>query len=243
MTKFLNSPFFTLFSRRRGYQLSPISVLFVIFVSSAVSANEFELSRIASEIRVASSFLAQDLKYSRGFGSVGQRADRLARDSAQLVDAISRRRSASNIRSQFADVSERYNDLEDAFFRASRNYSDDQVFNQMNLISALVNDLSAEYYYSPFYNSRNTVITVFNPVSLQRRAAIPNTFLYHDGIVDRRQGGRFESADQNNARHHNYSDSASPAGRLGSVGGNNRGDHRIIRSRPERLNNTRRRDN
>jgi hypothetical protein len=242
MTNIFSSPISTLFSRRQGCALSPIFLLIAVFISSAASANEFELSRLANEIRAASSLLAQDLKYSRGFGSVGQRADRLARDSAQLVDAIGRRRSASNIRSQYADVSQRYGDLEDAFFRASRNYSDDQVFNQMNLISALFSDLSAEYYYSPFYNSRTSVITVVNPVVVHRRATNPHVFLSHGGRSDRRHENSFNSVDASNARHHYNSDRTTAAGRLGWVEGHNSG-HRIIRIRPERLQSTRRRDN
>ncbi len=181
-----------------------ILVIAAALVSVAgASANEFELSQIARELSIVSNTLARESKYSRGFGSVGQRADRLARDSTQLVDAIARRRSASYIRSQFADVSERYSDLEDAFFRASRNFSDAQVFNQVSLISGLFSNLSGAYYYSPIYAARTPVVTFVNPVIVQSQTLLPYAVRGNNGRAGTRYERNSPQLNLSNTNQHN----------------------------------------
>ncbi len=144
--------------------------LLLPFLSQPLAASELDLYRLASDIQAASTFLADDVKYSRGYGSVGQRADRLAREAAQLTNAIRQRRSASVIRTQFVDLNNRYEDLEDAFFRASRNYSSDAVLAQLSFISELFSELVNTYYYSAEFAPQRSVITVVNPVTLVRPA-------------------------------------------------------------------------
>ena len=228
------------FSNRGLQMLSKIILLAAAFGSfTPVWANEFELSRIASELSIVSNSLARESKYSRGFGSVGQRADRLARDSAQLVDAIARRRSASYIRSQYADVSGRYSDLEDAFFRASRNYSDDLVFSQVSVISALFSDLSSVYYYSPIYAARASVVTFVNPVIVQRQRFVPNGFRDNHSGVETFRGSRQPA--HGGGRERNESGRGEVVQRLRSDQGQHRTGQRIIRSRVEGSANSRRR--
>lgn len=218
-----------------GFRSMPrIVLLFSALVSFATaSANEFELSRIANEISMASSYLAQDLKYSRGFGSVGQRADRLARDSAQLVDAIARRRSPSYIRSQYADVSGRYGDLEEAFFRASRNYSNEQVYDQVNVISVLFSDLSSVYYYSPIYTSRTPVVTFVNPVIVQRQTFLPNVSSDHNGRLDTRRDRNSDPSEYRSSRDRNAVHQGAVVERLRWVEERHASGQRILRNRTD----------
>jgi hypothetical protein len=257
----------SLYSRRKTtnkglLRLSKAALLVVAMVSfSAASANEFELSRLAGELRAASAYLAQDLRYSRGFGSVGQRADRLARDATQLVDAIARRRSASYIRSQYKDVSARYSDLEDAFFRASRNYADEQVFNQVSTISGLFDDLSAVYYYSPIYTSRTPVVTLVNPRFGQRQGFLSNGFggnsdVYFPGFPSsgflipglRNNGGTemqhppgVQQGGHRNEREHDPAHRATAVERLRVGEGLQKSGQRIIRQRAKASSAPRRR--
>jgi hypothetical protein len=219
--------------------LSKIALLAAAILSvTAASANEFELSRIAGELSVASKTLASELKYSRGFGSVGQRADRLARDSQQLVNAIARRHSPSYIRSQFADVSGRYSDLEDAFFRASRNYSNDQVFNRVGKISTLFGDLSTVYYYSPIYTSRAPVVTFVNPAFVQRQVFLPNWFPEDYSRGNHGPGNNVRAGGQSHPNSQQLdqrrdSQRGTVVERLRAVEGRHRSSQRIIRQRGE----------
>lgn len=215
--------------------MARIVLLFAALASfSTASANEFELSRIANEISIASSYLAQDLKYSRGFGSVGQRADRLARDSAQLVDAIARRKSPSYIRSQYADVSGRYGDLEEAFFRASRNYSNEQVYDQVNLISVLFSDLSSVYYYSPIYTSRTPVVTFVNPVIVQSQTFLPNVSSGHNGMVYTRRDRSSDPSEYPSSRDRNAVHQDAVVERLRWIEEPYTSGQRLLRNRTDR---------
>lgn len=123
-------------------------------LNSAV-ASDFELSQLATELNWASNELAEERKHSQSFSGIGQRASRLARESEKLVDAIARRTNLSNIRSQFKDVSERYADLEDAYWRGSRNGSpntnDSYVFDQLKRISDIYGDLVSVYSSTQYY--------------------------------------------------------------------------------------------
>lgn len=178
----------------------------LLLFSPSLQATEFELSRIATELNFASNQLAHKLKYSRSFGGVGQRADRLARESSQLVDAIRRNRSASYIRSQFNDVNRRYLDLEDSFLRAYRNNSDIYVFDQVGLISNLVSNLESTFYYTRYY-VRQPQVFVFTPPVAVRNYDVPSVF-YGGGRVNARsynngnQRQRYTVPRGNNLRNH-----------------------------------------
>lgn len=114
-------------------------------------ASEFELLRIASELNLASEALAKEKGFSQGFSGLSHRASSLAGESLQLIDAIHRNRNPSNIRSQFNDVSRRYTDLEDAFWRGYRSSSDKTIFQQLEGISKIYSDLFTAYTLTRYY--------------------------------------------------------------------------------------------
>jgi hypothetical protein len=113
--------------------------------------SEFEISRIANELNLASCALAEEQGVSIGFSGLSHRASSLARESSQLIDAIHRTRNPSNIRSQFNDVSRRYKDLEDIFWRGYDDSSDNYVLDKLEVISRLYNELVAAYTLSRYY--------------------------------------------------------------------------------------------
>ena len=80
-----------------------------------VFATHYELSHLASQIELVSGQLAADLRYTRNYGSVRQRAVMLNREASQLVDTLRRNRSGSRVRSQFKDVRRGYEKLEQVF--------------------------------------------------------------------------------------------------------------------------------
>ena len=97
-----------------------IAAVLVVLAPSTVFATHFELSRLANQIELISDQLADDLRYTRHYGSVRQRAVTLSREASQLVDSLRRNRSNSRIRSQFKDVRRGYERLEQVFFTADR---------------------------------------------------------------------------------------------------------------------------
>jgi predicted Zn-dependent peptidase len=107
---------------RRTNKFESIALLFaaVLVLPTTLKATQYEVSQLASQLGYATSLLADELRYIRGFGSVRQNADRVAREAEQLIKGIQRSRSNSYIRSQFKDISRSYSDLEAAFFRANR---------------------------------------------------------------------------------------------------------------------------
>ncbi|MCH7815524.1 MAG: hypothetical protein IIC60_03030 [Proteobacteria bacterium] len=125
-------------------------VSLVWFSPAIVFATHFEVSRLATQVNLASSQLADEVLYTRGYSSVHQQADRLSREAGQLVDAISSHRNQSYVRAQFNDVSRRYSSLERAFLRASRHHHDPYLFDAFGHISNLFHRLNSEYYYA-FY--------------------------------------------------------------------------------------------
>jgi|TARA_B110000971_G_scaffold213880_1_gene245269 hypothetical protein len=126
-------------------------LLLIALPLNTTSASDFEFSRIANELNLASYALAKEQGVSTGFSGLSHRASSLARESSQLIDAIHRTRNPSNIRSQFNDVSRRYTDLEDIFWRGYRNSADNYVLDKLEVISRLYNDLVAAYTLSRYY--------------------------------------------------------------------------------------------
>lgn len=133
----------------RIYGLGLLAAL-TMLLSSTVFATHFELSRIASQVELISGQLAHDLRYTRYYGSVRQRAVNLEREAAQLVDSLRRNRSNSRIRSRFKDVRRGYERLESAFFAADRRDHDPRLYQEINLLSDLFASLSNEFYYAGF---------------------------------------------------------------------------------------------
>ena len=124
-----------------------IAVL-VVLAPSTVFATHFELARLANEIELISAQLADDLRYTRHYGSVRQRAVTLRREASQLADTLGRNRSNSRIRSQFKDVRRGYERLEQAFFIADRRNRVPRLYREINVLSNIFTNLSEEFYYA-----------------------------------------------------------------------------------------------
>ena len=130
-----------------------IAVL-VVLAPSTVFATHFELARLANEIELISAQLADDLRYTRHYGSVRQRAVTLRREASQLADTLGRNRSNSRIRSQFKDVRRGYERLEQAFFIADRRNRVPRLYREINVLSNIFTNLSEEFYYAGLGDSR-----------------------------------------------------------------------------------------
>lgn len=122
----------------------------LVLLPSTVFATHFELSRLANEVELISDKLADDLRYTRHYGSVRQRAVTLRREASQLAESLRRNRSNSRIRSQFKDVRRGYERLEQAFFIADRRDHDPLLYREINLLSNVFTSLRDEYYYAGF---------------------------------------------------------------------------------------------
>lgn len=142
--------------KQHGKLASAIFAVFILLIPTVVSANHFELSRLANQLDLISSQLAYELRYNNAYSSVRSRAKSLSRESGQLFDALQRNRSNSSIRSHFKDVSRRYDKLEEAFFRANRKYYDDFVYRQVDIINQLFSSLNSEYYYAYYSEPRSS---------------------------------------------------------------------------------------
>lgn len=125
-----------------------IAALLAALMPSTVFATNFEFSRLASQIELISGQLAAELRYSRHYGSVRQRAVTLRREAAQLVDSLQRNRGNSRIRSQFKNVRRGYERLEQAFFKADRRDHVPHLYSEISLLSSVFTNLSDEFYYA-----------------------------------------------------------------------------------------------
>jgi len=145
-----------------------ITAVLVILAPGTVFATHFELSRLANEVELISAQLADDLRYTRHYSSVRQRAVTLRREASQLADSLRRNRSNSRIRSQFKDVRRGYERLEQAFFTADRRDHVPRLYREINLLSNVFASLSDEFYYAglggqsygPVYDSRYSGIAI-----------------------------------------------------------------------------------
>ena len=144
-----------------------IAVL-VVLAPSTVFATHFELARLANEIELISAQLAENLRYTRHYGCVRQRAVTLRREASQLADTLGRNRSNSRIRSQFKDVRRGYERLEQAFFIADRRNRVPRLYREINVLSNIFTNLSEEFYYAglgeqnygPAYNFPHSGISI-----------------------------------------------------------------------------------
>ena len=147
-----------------------IAAALVVLAPSTVFATHFELSRLANQIELISGQLADDLRYTRHYGSVRQRAVTLRREASQLAESLRRNRSNSRIRSRFKDVRRGYERLEQAFFTADRRDHDPDLYREVSLLSDLFTNLSDEFYYAglgrqsygPAYNSPYSGISIIS---------------------------------------------------------------------------------
>ncbi len=139
-------------SRGRHKALLLLGLGLIALGPRLAAATEFEVLRLASELNYASKQLADELRHERGYSNMRLSANRLGRESEQLVEAIRRDRSPSYVRSQFRDVSRRYNNLETDFMRARRR-DDLWLIDSVGIISDLYLNLSAEFYYTRYIGS------------------------------------------------------------------------------------------
>jgi hypothetical protein len=166
-----------LFLARHLLASSLFLTLFLMFWPlNFVFASEFELSRIANELNLASDALAQGQGHSERFTGLSHRASSLARESSRLIDAIYRNRNPSNIRSQFNDVSRRYTDLEDLFWRNYSDGLDNNVIQQLELISKIYSDLYAAYTLTRYYQQGPQIHIFVSPSANRNGLAVPPIF-------------------------------------------------------------------
>ncbi|MFT6093320.1 MAG: hypothetical protein ACJA2Q_001216 [Pseudohongiellaceae bacterium] len=155
-------------------------LFFVLFLVAwpinTAFASEFELSRIANELNLASDALAKGQGHSERFTGLSHRASSLAHESSQLIDAIHRNRNPSNIRSQFNDVSRRYTDLEDAFWRGYSNGFDNNILQQLELISKIYSDLYTAYTLTRYYQQGPQVHIFVSPGTSRNGLVVPPIF-------------------------------------------------------------------
>lgn len=180
-----------------------ITAAIAVLLPSTVFATHFELSRLASQIELISGQIAHDLRYTRHYGPVRQRAVTLSREASQLVDKLQRNRSDSRIRSQFKDVRRGYERLEQAFFTADRRAHDPDLYREINLLSNMFTSLSDEFYYagfaaqdygsSAFVRNRGSVIVTtrnFGGRNYYRGSNLYSGGNYYRGNRDPRPSGR-----------------------------------------------------
>lgn len=140
--------------------------------SAGATASHTDISRLATQLNLASGQLAHELRGVSGYSSIRQRAERLSRESADLVDAVRRERSAHQVQSQFEDVRRRYESLEDALLRASQKRYDPWLFSELDRLNGLYTELSQEFYYTGGYGFPRAY-TYSPPIIIQRYVTPP----------------------------------------------------------------------
>ena len=206
---------------------SLIAVL-VVLAPSTVFATHFELARLANEIELISAQLADDLRYTRHYGSVRQRAVTLRREASQLADTLGRNRSNSRIRSQFKDVRRGYERLEQAFFIADRRNRVPRLYREINVLSNIFTNLSEEFYYAglgeqnygPAYNSPHSGLSIIG--------SRYSTSRYSDSrySTSRYSGSRYSSSLYSDSRYSGSRYSSSPYSSSSYSGSRDTGSHR-----------------
>ena len=147
-----------------------IAVGLVVLTPNTVFATDFELPQLVNQIELISAQLADDLRYTRHYDSVRQRAVTLRMKASRLANSLRRYRSNSHIRSHFKDVRRGYERLEQAFFAADRRSHDPNLYREISLLSNVFTNLSDEFYYAglrkqsygPAYNSLYSAISIIS---------------------------------------------------------------------------------
>ncbi|MFB0987692.1 MAG: hypothetical protein QMC69_00325 [Gammaproteobacteria bacterium] len=154
-----------------------IAVGLVVLTPNTVFATDFELPQLVNQIELISAQLADDLRYTRHYDSVRQRAVTLRMKASRLADSLRRNRSNSHIRSHFKDVRRGYERLEQAFFAADRRSHDPNLYREISLLSNVFTNLSDEFYYAglvkqsygPAYNSLYSAISIISSLNYGSR--------------------------------------------------------------------------
>lgn len=127
----------------------------LLLLAFPAQGTNFEISRLASQLSHASTQLAIAVRNHRGYSSVQFSASKLSREAAQLVNAVSRQRSPSYLRSEFNDIARRYQDLERSFLRSQRGEHSPYLYQQVDRISYLFGSLDAQFHYYEPYEYRS----------------------------------------------------------------------------------------
>lgn len=139
-------------SRRFGLanllQWAGFASLLVMLTPGTAFATNFELSRLASQIELISGQLASELRYTRHYSSVRQRAVILRREAAQLADSLQRHRSNGRVRAHFKDVRRGYERLEQAFFKANKRDHIPSLYSEINHLSNVFTNLNESFHYA-----------------------------------------------------------------------------------------------
>ena len=212
-----------------------IAVL-VVLAPSTVFATHFELARLANEIELISAQLADDLRYTRHYGSVRQRAVTLRREASQLADTLGRNRSNSRIRSQFKDVRRGYERLEQAFFIADRRNRVPRLYREINVLSNIFTNLSEEFYYAglgeqnygPAYISPHSGLSIIGSRYSTSRYSGSR---YSDS---RYSGSRYSSSPYSSSSYSGSRDTGSHRGSLPDYGRREEGSRSNGRIAPHR---------
>jgi hypothetical protein len=183
-----------------------LAAVLVVLAPSTVFATHFELARLANEIELISAQLADDLRYTRHYGSVRQHAVTLRREASQLADTLGRNRSNSRIRSHFKDVRRGYERLEQAFLVADRRDHVPRLYREINLLSNIFTHLSEQFYYAglgeqdygPGYNfPHNGISIIGSRYSTSRYSGSRDIGSRRDSLPDY---GRREEGSRSNGR-------------------------------------------
>lgn len=217
------------FKVKRAPQFLACLVSVLLFAPISGSASHLDVARLATQLNLASGQLAYELRGAGAYSSIRQRSDQLSREAADLLDAVRRNRSPNHVQSQFRDVSQRFASLEQAVLRLHRRDYSPYLFNELDRISGIYNELSAQFHYagiygyeqSSWYGSRAYSARAYSPpVIIYQQVpspayGIPRSFINppprqqyeqdhtqdrHDG--GRRDEGRREAAGRDNERGH-----------------------------------------
>jgi len=169
---------------RKSWPLQTWLLGMFILVPFTASANHLDISRLATELNLATGQLAYELRGYGAYSNLRQRADRLSREAADLVDAVRRNRNELQVRSQFDSVSMRYANLEQAFLRINRNSFSPYLSNEFDRINSIYSNLSAEFFYqggnvdprSFSYNSRVQPPPIIN----RQYESVPDYYYQHN---------------------------------------------------------------
>lgn len=175
-----------------------LAVLLTVLLSSGAHATHFELSRLATQLSVASDQLYHGLRNVHGYSSVRQNASRLSTETRQFVESVNRDRSASQLRSKFNDLARAYSRLETAFLRAHHSRGNAYVYNDFTGISNLFAGLNEVYYYDSVYAANNRVIVqqrqYYAPPVISRRPRVDShnsgNYGYNDPDRNRQRPNR-----------------------------------------------------
>lgn len=139
----------------------------LVLTPSLASATHPDIARLATQLNLASSQLAYELRGSGAYSVIRQRADRLSREAADLVDAVRRNQSNNRVHAQFRDVQQRFASFEQAFLRLNRRDYDPYLFNELDRITVIFNSLNGQFRYASGY-AYSQPIVVAPPVIIRQ---------------------------------------------------------------------------